>query len=247
MDDKLNTDKVSITRSGSFFEWLDNFWYHYKWHTVFAVFIVFVITVCTVQMCEKESYDAYVLYAGDHAISRESVNGDYPEYNKTKDTVELFVKDYDENGVVNVSFRDLYTPDDGALSGLDESYFRRAYEDRNTLTSTMMAGDYFLCFFSPSVFDSYCVIETEGDMGVFANLEPIIGEKEGVEYYGSNTRAILLSSTDAYGLPGLCDLPDDTLVCIRSLSISTHLDKRENEREYNRAIETLSAMLDYQS
>ena len=45
--------------------WLENFWYHYKWHTIASVFVLLVVTIITVQMCTRTTYDAYIVYAGN--------------------------------------------------------------------------------------------------------------------------------------------------------------------------------------
>ena len=47
-----------------FLKKLDNFFYHYKWHTVAALFLAIVIIVCSLQTCSKESYDVEIMYAG---------------------------------------------------------------------------------------------------------------------------------------------------------------------------------------
>ena len=77
-NEKLDTGSVSI-KKGKFLRWLENFWYHYKWHSLIAAFLIFTVTVCTVQMCRKESYDMHILYAGGHSFQRNSEDGDYPE------------------------------------------------------------------------------------------------------------------------------------------------------------------------
>ena len=86
MGEKLNTGDPVIVKSG-FFAWLDNFWYHYKWHSLIALFLVFAITVCTLQMCDKESYDIHILYAGNHAFARQSTDADAPEYFKARQSL----------------------------------------------------------------------------------------------------------------------------------------------------------------
>ena len=55
---------------------LDNFWYHYKWHSIAALFAVLVIIIIAVQISSKPSYDIHIMYAGTHSFDRTSSDGD---------------------------------------------------------------------------------------------------------------------------------------------------------------------------
>ncbi|MBQ7364269.1 MAG: hypothetical protein IJW46_01580 [Clostridia bacterium] len=50
---------------------LDNFWYHYKWHTIFIVFFLSGFLICAVQCAQKEDPDAAILYSGPTVMSAE--------------------------------------------------------------------------------------------------------------------------------------------------------------------------------
>lgn len=245
IDNKLDTGEMNIKKNG-FLAWLDNFWYHYKWHSLIALFLVFTVTICTFQMCQKESYDAHILFAGSHAFSRDSADGDFPEYNKAKISLERFVKDYDENGDVNISFRALFVPSDDELGKLDESQFQLAYSDKSALSSTMMTGDYFICFFSPSIYEKYKAVGSEDSPEIFADLSQFVPEGVSIEYYNGEKSAILLSSTDIYSLSGLSAMPEDTVICLRNLTFSTHLNKKANEKAFTKSKEILTKILAYQ-
>ena len=52
-------------------KWLENYWYHYKWHTLIVAFFVIMLTVMGVQMCSREDNDIYIIYAGPELISDE--------------------------------------------------------------------------------------------------------------------------------------------------------------------------------
>ena len=91
------------SRAKRFRIWLDNYIYHYKWHTIIALFLVFTITVCSVQMCDKESYDVYVVYAGDYQVSKLVTNGDVAEFVTFSKSLNRAAGDYNEDGKVSVS------------------------------------------------------------------------------------------------------------------------------------------------
>lgn len=230
---------------GSFLSKLDNFWYHYKWHSIIALFLVFTVTICTLQMCEREKYDVHVLYAGGHVFSRQNTGADYSEYQKVLTGMKRFTKDHDEDGNISVSFRDLYAPTGEELDKKKEdAFFARAYDDKKILTSTMMAGEYFLCFFSPEVFENYDQLQEDG-IGVFTPLSSVLPEGVDVEYYNEKTTAIKLSSLDLYKLAGFSSMPQNTVIAIRNIGFSTHLDDDKNREDYNRSLSMLIKMVQY--
>ena len=238
MEEKLNTGDTIAPKNG-FFAWLDNFWYHYKWHSLISLFLVFMITVCTLQMCSKESYDIQILYAGPHSFSRQSVDADTPEYLKARQSLARFSSDYDDDGAVKVSFRDLFVPDNDSMGDLAESEYSRAYEDRTNLGTLMVSGNHYLCFISSEVYENY------KGTGRFVNLKALVGDDADVEYFDDTGEGIYLSSTDFSSLSGFSDLPEGTLIVLRSTNFSTHLNKRSNEETYKKAEETLLKILKY--
>ena len=243
-DTEKNYTDGSVTKKGGFFAWLDNFWYHYKWHSLIALFLIFAFTVCTFQMCQKESYDIHVLYAGGHAYGRESVAGDYSEYVKARSNLEYFTADYDENGEKSVAFKDLFVPTDEELRALDDNtYYSRAYSDSQTLRSLIVSGDYFICIFSSSVYESFNSKSQDSTESRFDSLASLPLTNTSLEYYDDTCRAVYLASTKLYTLPGFSSLPKDTVICLKSTGFSTHLDKKANEQAYNRAKDTLVKIL----
>ena len=117
---------------------LENFWYHYKWHTIAAIFALFVIIVCTVQCASNTKYDIQILYAGDHVFGRTSTDGSYPEYLKMSSTLADFADDYDKNGETNVTFLDLCAVNKDEYDKLQSAPpLTRVQEDTTTLKQTM--------------------------------------------------------------------------------------------------------------
>ncbi len=238
MEENLNTGETKNLKNG-FLTWLDNFWYHYKWHSLIALFLVFTVTICTLQMCDKESYDIQILYAGSHAFSRQSEDADTPEYFKAKSSLSRFVKDYDGDGEKNVSFRDLFIPRTDDMNDLSESEYRRAYDDRTNLGTIMVSGDYYLCFLSAEVYENY------KGTGRLMNLRALYSETSDIQYYDDTGEAIYLCSTGFSSLSGFSELPSDTLIVLRSVNFSSHLNKKSNQKAYDRAEETLIKILSY--
>ena len=240
MEENFNTVECKNEKHG-FLKWLDNFWYHYKWHSIIALFLVFTVTVCSLQMCSKQSYDIHVLYAGSHAFQRQGVDGDMPEYNKAKSTLSRFVSDYDGDGNVNVSLRDLFLPTAEQMEKFTEGEYQRTYEDRTNLGTLMTSSDYYLCFLSASVYESY------KDPQRLMNLKALYPELDEEVFYDNTGLAIKLSSVGISTLSGFTELPSDTVICLRSTNFSSHLDRKSNEKNYNRAEETLRKILSFKA
>lgn len=225
----------------------ENFWYHYKWHTVAAIFVLVVTVILSVQMCSKESYDAYILYAGHHEIKRTSSDGDLPEYQKIRSSLGLACEDFDNDKNVNVALLNLYVINSEeaaeALKGnsdfeVNESLVR---EDTEKLRQTLLFGEYFVCFLSERLFSEY---EAEYGGALFMPIAPYT--KEGVEYRYASERGIYLSSTEFGKIPEMASLPDDTVICIRALSdVSTHFNKTESEKQFERGETVLKNILSY--
>ena len=45
--------------------WLENYWYHYQWQTIFGVFFAFVIIVSTIQLVGNKGYKTNMVIATD--------------------------------------------------------------------------------------------------------------------------------------------------------------------------------------
>ena len=223
---------------------LDNFWYHYKWHTIVAAFLVVVILVCSLQMCAKESYDMYVMYAGSEAINRNSTNGDIPEYQVYMSTLGRFSEDYNGDGEVIVSFSDLFvlSPKEEAESG-DNVGYSSENADSDTLYDRLMFSEYYVCFVSKYVYDTYHEIS---GIEMFVPLSDLAPKDNSFVYESDN--AIYLCSTDLYSLPGFCNLPEDTLICLRIKSeVSATFKGKQNDEYYERSRDYIKNLLAYKA
>jgi len=67
MEEKMEAREPRV--QSKLLSWLENFWYHYKWQTIFGAFFLIVILVCTVQCTSKESTDMNVSFCANAALS----------------------------------------------------------------------------------------------------------------------------------------------------------------------------------
>ena len=244
-----NREKIEgeIKLKSPFLTKLENFWYHYKWHSLVALFLVFVITISSVQMCSKTNYDIYILYAGNHEIKHTTSKGSNP-YLDMVASLKKVGEDFDEDGNVNVNLLNLYVLSEEemqeALEGTEsgaEINQSLVMEDTETLATTLLYGEHYICLLSERIF-----LENEAkyDGLLFAPIAEYTVAGEEYEY--ASERGIYLRSLDLYELPELSNLPDDTVVCIRQLSeVSSFFGKRDNEEYFRRAEIVLKNILSY--
>ena len=212
---KRNIDGVGeVTTPSGAKEKIQNFWYHYKLHTALALLLVVAIVVCSLQLCTRESYDAHVLYAGSRNIGRTAKDGDVAEIVTVISSLKRIADDFDENGDISLDLSSLYYLDGSEAANADAATQALLANDRSTLSSLLEHSEYYLCFISVAVYESYHGVDSAER---FIDLTGYRSESSDLKYYSDS--AIYLSSTEAYKLPGLSSLPDDTLICIRQPSI----------------------------
>ena len=218
--------------SGGFSARFENFWYHYKWHTIAAIFALIVIIVCTVQCATNTKYDIQVLYAGDHVFGRTSSDGSYPEYITMVSTLEDFAKDYDGNGETNVTFLDICPA--------------RNYDDMTILETNMNTSDYYICLMSEELFLQYSVVDGNKNLGRFRRISDYA--PAGKDYDYVSEYGIRLSSLDIKDLPGFAGLDaENTVLCIRNVSaMSIISNKKTSEKQFANSEDMLRALLAYQ-
>lgn len=212
-------------------EKIQNFWYHYKWHTVVSVVLVIAILVCSLQFCTRESYDAYILYAGSKRIGRTSRDGDVAEIVTLLSSLKRVGEDFDGDGEVKVNLSALYYLSPAETAKADAADTALLTTDRSTLSNLLEHSEYYLCLISPDVYEAYHRV---GDNELFIPLGEYAATNPELSYYSDS--AIYLSSTPASKLPALAGLPEDTLVCIRRPSVlgaksEQHLSYFENAKE----------------
>ena len=78
---------------------LENFWYHYKVHTLLIFFLTVVIAFVTVQCATREKYDFSVMYFAFEAAAPVQLE-------KAEAYFEKYAEDLDGNGEVNVKIVD---------------------------------------------------------------------------------------------------------------------------------------------
>ena len=223
-------------------EKLENFWYHYKWHTIVAAVAVVIIAIVLSQLLSKPKYDAHVLYAGDTQIKNVSVDGDLPHYQKLLSSLKRVVNDENGDGSIDISLQTLYALTEDQLAEISSdktAQISLALTDTETLESALVVGEYYVCFLSEELFFKNDAIY---DVAMFAPLEKYAAS-ESIDYEYASARGIYLRS-----LPysEFIDLPDDTVVCLRSLNGYTQsINGKSNKQAFATGERVITNILNY--
>lgn len=229
-----------------FMSWLDNFWYHYKWHSIAALFLIICILVCSLQMCAKDPIDFHIMYAGNTEVQRTSKDGDIPAYNKLKAALSAYVSDFDGDGNTVLTVTTYFSLSPEEISEADsnpatEVNHSLLSQDAEALSTRLRIGEYYLCLVSPYVLQTY---GKAGDVSVFAPIKQYAPAEGDLEYY--NEYAVKLSSTALYkNNPEVREiLPEDTLICIRiNSAMGAAFNGAQNAEYYARAEAVLRKIL----
>ncbi len=245
MEERNEEYNDDIEVKSPFFKKLENFWYHYKWHSIISAVVIIAIVICSLQTCTRTTFDIHILYAGHYEIKRVGSGGDVAPHTKMSVELEKVTEDFDENGEVDVNFLNLFVVNDAErdmlLSGNKDLEINEALvkEDTDTLASQILFGDYYICFLSERLFLEY---EKKYEGALFAPLAEYT--EEGREYEFASENGIYLRSLEFYTLPEMSKLPEDTVVTLRALSeVSTAWGKKSNQENFNRSQSVMKSIL----
>jgi hypothetical protein len=225
--------------------WFENYWYHYKYHTLLTLLALITCIVGLSQCSVSEEYDMYVSYAGPKNLYSDDIENGERALESVLDT------DFSGDGKVNVSFNRFFymSPDevreakenDPAFSVLDQSValdsFKREFE----------AGDTVIWLVSPALYEEY----SKKDMWV-SMLEVLDADA-----WRSLTARIPEDSYDQYSVK-LCEtrfgqvffseLPEDTLLCMRrKANFAAVMGEEEAFVLYERGVQLMKNIFAYEN
>ena len=164
MEEKYKGQEVQI--QSKFLKWLDNYWYHYKWHTILIGFFAMVLIVCFVQCSSVEDHDVVVCFSGNAIFNEEEYAG------LKKALGDACPFDANDDGNKNAAFKTVsvfdakqleeqftyYNEETGEWK-LDKDgmclYVPTNLENDRNISTYVMTGDCAIWFVSPYVYDHY--------------------------------------------------------------------------------------------
>ena len=83
---------IRLDENNRFLKWLDNYWYHYKWHTLIAGFFAMLFIFMFVQCHTDRRGDTVVTYCGTFGFLAAETEGVRDVFNR------VMPEDFDGNG-----------------------------------------------------------------------------------------------------------------------------------------------------
>ncbi len=200
-----------IVVKSRFVKWLDNFWYHYKWHTIVVAFFLFVGLVCFWQCSSSVSGDLTFTYCGNYTLSQQErikINDVFEVISPKKEDGNHLTVVLNDFSVYNEEeLRALYTDEDGKLSTVAYNNAKKLNtEHLSTFGTYVMTGESAIWFVSEFVFE-------ERDLEKVA--VPLSELFEKVPESAVNDYALRLGDTELYQYyDALKVLPADTLIVL---------------------------------
>ena len=222
MNDKEYTGGIVV--EGKTASRLDNFWYHYKWHTLITLFFVIVFAVCTLQMCTNQRSDVLVMYAGSEQLD------DNEQKNIVKILGQLVEEDEISVGITayNVLSEDeireleAETDEDGKPLFVNRSFYTEQYQ---VYHSYLMTGESSVMIVSEWL---YRELESADRLRPVSELTDSVCEDALVGECG-----IALAKTDLYAkYDTLKSLPEDSVICIVKPNFG--MGRNSKEKNYKR-------------
>lgn len=188
----------------TFIQKLDNYWYHYKWHTLLGIFALAIISVCATQCIGKTESDAKIMYVGTIKNMLD------PEKDKRELTLEddVMSEDYNGDGEKKISVFQLIIPlsEVAGEYSYDDAVAQTNNTERQRMYTEVTMGDSVVYLLHPFLY------EEVKDMGVLRPLSEIFDEipEDAVDEYG-----VAIAELYAYKRTNLRYFPEDCILCIR--------------------------------
>ena len=222
-------------------KWLDNFWYHYKWHVIVVAFFVVVFGVSTAQMISKDSVDSYVMYAGPSAFTPNEIS-------EIRNVFEIVSPDSNDDGEKYVEFVDITYLSDAKLmenkklaeeGGIEyKPNMEFVYNSREKYRIQLAAGDAYLVLVDP---ETYMM---DYGTGMFEKLEDIgIKTEKAYDEYSIRFKDTEFGSY----FPIFNRIPDDTLICFRAMTVTAKARGKKEIQKYDNQLELFKEILAYEA
>ncbi len=85
-----------MKEKSKFYKWWENYWYHYKWHTLGGLFVIFLISITIFDMTSNVKSDIDIALVSPKYLDVQTLNS-------MEEELEKISGDYNGDGEVNVS------------------------------------------------------------------------------------------------------------------------------------------------
>ena len=222
-------------------KWLDNFWYHYKWHVIIVVFVAVFLIVAIGQMANKEKVDAYIMYAGPTAFLA-------GEIDDLQDTFEEIMPDLNGDGKKIVQLVDITVLTDAQIEANKKKAEAEGVEYkpdmdyiaqmRQKFKLQLAAGDAYLLLLDPQMYAE------DYEIGMYKTLE----ELGIVSEHAYDDSSIVFKNTDYGKYYKIFDkFPDDTLMCFRTLNVTGKARGEKEQKKFDDQLVLMKKIVEFKS
>ena len=199
--------------------WLENYWYHYKWHTIIALFLVITVGVSVTQCAAKPNYDQSAVLYCDRTVMENTALA--LEGELTKRATDLNGDGQTLFGVYNVSY------DSDGVNPQSPTY-----ANSQKLMVMVSSADYILYIVDEY---GYKRLMTEDNMKLFETYD-FLPDKEGTAW---NWKGSKLQETmkDA-------KLPENLYFCIRKVAGTSAAGDEEAVKRASHAAALLKTLVE---
>ena len=229
----MEQEKTRMT----FREWIENYWYHYKWPTQVGGLFLFILLVCIVQCSTRIMPDVILMYSGPKSLPFESISG------LETAVTEVMEEDFNGDGtkyvqyLENVILLEDYSAEDYFTGeSVEVSQAQQSEQVQNYVTH-VVAGDAQIYLASPEIFRELL------DQHALVALDTVYGT---VPVEANDDYSFALGELGIHSLPGFCELPADTLLCLRVTKTIGVRDARQAENEHAWAESVFRSLVAYQ-
>ncbi len=224
-----------------FLKWLDNYWYHYKWHTLAGIFVAVFLIITSIQMFGKQEVDVYVMYAGPKSFTPTQIT-------EIQDAFEDLIPDMNDDGDKVVQFVDITLLTDKQLEiykqeaeAIGEEYkpdMQFVYDMWDKYKVHLAGGDAYLLLLDPEVYAK------DYDFGMFKKLSDIGIESE----HAFDDSSVVFKETDLGSYVSAFEVfPDDTLMCMRVINMTANFRKEQETKKFNNQAELFKIVVEFKA
>jgi hypothetical protein len=201
-------------------KWFENYWYHYKWHTIGGLFVLFMVISLVHDLVTKEKYDAEMMITGQQYV-------DYTVSERLGLLLSQYAEDYDGNGEINVAVFSNEFPTNSAQAEMVMAAQTKLMAELSDGRSMILILDDY----------TYNLIDAGNQDGFFVDLSAYSDKA-----YSSGTK-IQLADTPLGSDPGIQTIAEQYFLVLRSPNMRAANRNEEAVENYQNQVRLLENLL----
>lgn len=198
-------------------KWLENYWYHYKWHTIVGAFLIAVVTYLIVQALTATTPQFQIMYAGPKALDMPTKIQLAEPFAQLQGPVE---EEEDRVAFASIYLLTDEQAKDVLMTGFTVTDLQTNRQQFNTYTAT---GECLIYLLDPAWYPQL------RDAGALVPLSEAMGytPQNAIDSYGIRFKDTAFAQ---YFADQFTVLPDDTILCMRKFSTVMSVKGEKNQQ-----------------